>query len=128
MDEDLRQKIALFRFSLIAPILNNTFQNKNVKEYILCSAIYVNDNLKHEHQPKNISNGYVICGRRHHNCFTTLQMFKDLGSFDWDKKDVIQGFLTNEDRFVDRIEGAKIAFECNQINKERKSLISEHLW
>ena len=32
-EEDLRQKIALFRFSLIAPILNNTFQNKTVKEY-----------------------------------------------------------------------------------------------
>lgn len=108
--------------------ISDLIGNKSVKEYILCSAIYVDDNIQYEHQPKNISTGYVICGRRHHNCFTTLQMFKDLGSFDWDKKDVIQGFLTNKDRFVDRKEGAKIAFECNQIDKERKSLISEHLY
>ena len=42
MDEDLRQKIALFRFSLIAPILNNTFQNQTVKEYLqeICAKLF----------------------------------------------------------------------------------------
>ena len=101
---------------------------RDVKEYILCSAIYVQDGNIYEHQPKNISSGYVICGRRHHNCFTSMQIFKELNKFDWDKKQVIQGFLTNEDRFVDRIEGAKIAFECGQIKDEKERLISEHLY
>lgn len=42
MDEKLRQEIALFRFSLIAPILNNTFANKTVKEYLqeICAKEY----------------------------------------------------------------------------------------
>jgi hypothetical protein len=101
---------------------------KDVIEYILCSAIWVDDENKYTHQPKNIYSGYVICGRRHHNCFTTMQIFKELNKFDWDKKDVIQGFLTNEDRFVDRKEGAEIAFKSKQIDIERNNLISEHLW
>lgn len=57
MDEDLRQKIALFRFSLIAPILNNTFQNKTVKEYLqeICAKKYDSPNgLKKEYTPATI--------------------------------------------------------------------------
>lgn len=57
MDEDLRQKIALFRFSLIAPILNNTFQNKTVKEYLqeICVKKYDSPNgLKKEYTPATI--------------------------------------------------------------------------
>ena len=34
MDEKLRREVALFRFSLIAPILNNTYPNKTVKDYL----------------------------------------------------------------------------------------------
>ena len=54
MDEELRQKIALFRFSLIAPILNNTFQNRTVKEYLqeICARKYDSPNgLKKEYTP-----------------------------------------------------------------------------
>ena len=57
MDEDLRQKIALFRFSLIAPILNNTFQNQTVKEYLqeICAKQYDSPNgLKKEYTPATI--------------------------------------------------------------------------
>jgi len=57
MDEELRQKIALFRFSLIAPILNNTFQNKSVKEYLqeICAKKYDSPNgLKREYTPATI--------------------------------------------------------------------------
>lgn len=57
MDEELRQKIALFRFSLIAPILNNTFQNKTVKEYLqeICAKKYDSPNgLKKEYAPATI--------------------------------------------------------------------------
>lgn len=57
MDEELRQKIALFRFSLIAPILNNTFQNKSVKEYLqeICARKYDSPNgLKKEYTPSTI--------------------------------------------------------------------------
>lgn len=42
----------------------------------------------------------------------------------------IQGFLTNENRFVDRKEAAKIAMLAKQIDKwkEGQILISEELW
>ena len=34
LDDDLRQKIALFRYSLIAPIITQTFTQNSVKEYL----------------------------------------------------------------------------------------------
>jgi len=42
MDEKLKEKIALFRFSLIAPILNNTFTEPTVKAYLetICAKVY----------------------------------------------------------------------------------------
>jgi len=41
-----------------------------------------------------------------------------------------QGFLTTENKFVDRIEGAKIAIESGQISKLKwpPNLYSEDLW
>jgi hypothetical protein len=40
----------------------------------------------------------------------------------------IQGFLTNKNRFVDREEGAKIAFTAKQVNEPLKQLFSEDLY
>lgn len=34
MDNDLKQKVALFRYSLIAPLLTNTFSQSTAKEYL----------------------------------------------------------------------------------------------
>ena len=34
MNDDLRQKVALFRFSIIAPIINSSFGESTAKEYI----------------------------------------------------------------------------------------------
>lgn len=57
MDEKLRQEIALFRFSLIAPILNNTFSNTTVKEYLqeICAKEYESPiGLKKQYAPETI--------------------------------------------------------------------------
>lgn len=40
----------------------------------------------------------------------------------------VQGFLTNKNRFVDREEGAIIAFDAGQIEKEKETLYSEDLY
>jgi len=42
MDENLRQKIALFRYSLIAPIIAGTVSQDTVKEYLqdICAKKY----------------------------------------------------------------------------------------
>lgn len=88
---------------------------------ILCAAIYVKNNLTYSHQPNNIVNGFVICGYRHSNCYATLKIvgFKTF--------DIVEGFLTSDNRFVDRIEGAIIANSSKQ-TESAKFLFSENLY
>lgn len=114
----------------------NPFANSPF-EFIICAAIWFNDGKKYNHQPKNIESGFVVSGRRHHNCFSSVQSIgKALG---YDKTMVVkkgieleerekQGFITNKDRFVDRIEAAQIAYEAKQIDKPLKRLFSEDLY
>lgn len=57
MDEELRREIALFRFSLIAPILNDTYPNETVKSYLeeICAKSYETPlGLKKEYAPPTI--------------------------------------------------------------------------
>lgn len=93
------------------------------QEYILCAAVHFNDGDKYEHQPKNIEEGIVVTGRRHHNCFATAF---GLGYERPEHHKVTQGFITSEDRFVDRDEAAEIASECGQVDVN-DFLMSEHL-
>jgi hypothetical protein len=113
------------------------------KEFILCAAIWINDNQVHEQQPKNIEIGFVICGRRHHNCYQTItdlkgdvdEYFKSLNMSEDDYRKH-QGFITSLDRYVNRREGFKIAKANNQIqfglsateNCDDSILISENLY
>jgi len=113
------------------------------KEHILCAAIWVNDGVEHGQQPTNIEIGFVVCGRRHNNCYQTITdltgdcntYLKSLGLTDNDYRDQ-QGFITSLDRFVDRKEAWKIAVENNQVvigveateNGEDSILISENLY
>lgn len=94
-------------------------------ERILCAAIWFNDKSQHEHQPKNVQSGIVVCGRRHHNVFATLT------ALSIDRRNIghaVQGFVTNEDRFVDRKEAAIIAHKAGQIAAQINILTSEDLY
>jgi hypothetical protein len=93
-------------------------------EYILCAAIYFDNGVRYEHQPKNIESGIVICGRRHHNCFVTWSLLSE-NDF---KTRYTEGFLTSKDRFVNRQEAADIAMAAGQIIKETECLVSEDLY
>lgn len=113
------------------------------KEFIICAAIWVNDKQKHKQQPENIEIGFVVCGRRHHNCYQTIvdlkgdlnDYFKSLNISDDDYREH-QGFITSLDRYVNRREGYIIAKENNQIkfglaaseNGDDSILISENLY
>lgn len=115
----LPKKLHQLNLNLYLVIMDN--------EYIICSAIFFDDNQKHVHTPKNIDTGFVICGHRHHNVFAILKIL-ECNRLKY--ADNIQGFLTNTNRFVDRIEGLEIAKNANQIVNEAKSgeLYSENLY
>lgn len=95
-----------------------------IKEYILCSAIKISD--------------VIVCGRRHSDCYDTVNCIRESsGCFIKcvaNRKE--QGFLTSDNRFVDRKEAWKIAKENNQIkfglevsdNGDESELISENLY
>lgn len=93
------------------------------KEFIICAANWYNDKKKHERQPKNIIEGFTVCGRRHHNCIGT---FAQIVGFPYTQagheihETEIQGFLTNTNRFVSRKEAFEIARDANQIQGPNK--------
>jgi hypothetical protein len=98
---------------------------KHPKEFIICSAVHILDGVYYNSQPKNIDLGFVVSGRRHSDCYTTLSIL----GYNLSKDEHIHGFITNENRFVDRYEGLEIAKQANQIyNSDDKILISESLY
>lgn len=89
------------------------------KTYILCAAIHYKDGKKHNYQPSNIDTGYVICGRRHNNCIVNTH--EDI--------DTVQGFVTSDDRFLNRIDSATIAYDADQLGgRTTEYLFSEDLY
>lgn len=66
------------------------------------------------YNPKNISQGVVLCGYRHSNIIG--QCVGLLNVAQHKMGDHIQGFLTSDGRFIDRKEAAKLALDCGQIN------------
>ncbi len=109
---------------LNAPVVETL--NKKI-EYILCAAIWFDDDKEYLHQPKNITSGLVLCGWRHGCIFPQIgglvKERQELGIYEKE-----QGFLTNLNRFVDRSEGAYIAFYAKQIKEPKETLFSEDLY
>ena len=99
-------------------------------EKIMCSAIWVKEQTRvMVHRPTNIEYGMVFCGYRHCDC---LEMM----SYQYLKPEVItygtvQGFLTNNKRFVDRVEARQIAEKQGQLLpscSKGNELFSEDVW
>ncbi len=59
--------------------------------------------------PKNVDKGLVISGHRHHNCIHFVNSVFE--KTDSEAGERVEGFLTSQNRFVDRVEAAKLAFE-----------------
>jgi hypothetical protein len=108
-------------------------------EKIICSAIWYKDLplINPEvleprgYRPYNVDKGIVFSGWRHGNCQYQMIAITGKRSVKPEVGEIIQGFLTNKNRFVDRKEGAKIALECGQIEKlnySSKDLYSEDLY
>ena len=108
-----------------------------MEEKIICSAIWYKELplIKPEvlemrgFRPYNVDRGIVFSGWRHANCL--YQMVSITGKTNFEAGESTQGFLTNKNRFVDRVEGAAIALNCKQIDKLNYSstlLYSEDLY
>lgn len=93
-------------------------------EYIICAAIWYKDNAIYEHQPKNVSVGFVATGHRHRNI---IALIHQLIGQRVKAADQVQGFLTSKNRFVDRKEGGLIAFNAAQ-SKLTDCLFSEDIY
>lgn len=99
--------------------------SKQMCEHIVCSAIYYDNGVECPNQPKNINTGMVMCGLRHNNCFGGFYAT----GIKVTNKDVVQGFLTSENMFVDRKRAYQIAYTSFQIySKKTKTLMSEDLF
>lgn len=107
------------------------------KEYILCAAIWYKDltppNIKkissELYLPSNIKEGIVFCAQRHAYCL--YSMIAIYGLYQSQAGKEVQGFLTNKNRFVDRMEAKQIAVLANQLIKGvsvKGQLYSEDLY
>lgn len=87
-------------------------------ERILCAAIWYKDLPDANYRPINICNGIVVCGHRHSNCIDIVRVLSGLRTVQISPDGVgetIQGFLTNYNRFVDRLEAVEIAVKSGQV-------------
>ena len=81
--------------------------------------------------PKNCNKGIVLCGWRHGNIIAQMQATMGLRTVVHGENSAgkyEQGFLTNDNRFVERAEAAEIAFKSGQIKTEKTYLFSEDVW
>lgn len=77
------------------------------KQYLLCSAIWYQDLPTAKNLPKNCDRGVVVCGWRHGNIIATVLSLTGLRTVQFGPNSVgesVQGFLTNDNLFVDREE------------------------
>ena len=84
------------------------------QEKILCAAIYYDDGKEREHMPRNTKTGVVTCGARHPNCFAIMYALFPNREY---LNSAIQGFLTSDNKFVDRKVAAGIALASGQIKE-----------
>lgn len=87
----------------------------NIPERIVCAAIwYTNAEVPFHHAPRNIDHGVVAIGLRHNNCYGILMLlFPDRRHIL--ERACVHGFITSDNRFVDRLEAEEIALLRGQI-------------
>lgn len=98
------------------------------QEYILCAAIWYKEQSTGYLLPTNCETGVVICGHRHPHCIASFIALTGKRSVLPECGEYTQGFLTNRNRFVDREEGGRIAFEASQTEMLKETLFSEDLY
>lgn len=98
---------------------------------IICSAIWYPNLETMTYLPENCDKGVVLCGLRHPQIIqqlaaltgkrTVTNALDGVGNFK-------QGFLTSENRFIERREAAIIAYRSGQLKEQKTELFSEDMW
>ena len=75
---------------------------------------------------KNSNYYHILCGRRHNEIF---KLMSDL-HIEYDKETVEQGFMTSDDKFVDRRIAVYVARAASQVSQDFSAnmLFSEDIW
>lgn len=98
---------------------------------IMCAAIHFDDGKKHRYQPDNIKTGFVIAGRRHSDVMYTVVLLNQGKRID--VIDETEGFLTTDNKFLNRFESYEVAKDqkqliCDCSNSTGGRLTSDDLW
>lgn len=101
-----------------------------MKERILCAAIWYKEQNTPMYRPLNADVGCVVLGHRHPHCIHTFKALTGKRTVTPECGEHIQGFLTSDNRFVDRKEALNIAIEAGQFigNCYSNGLFSEDLY
>ena len=90
------------------------FEHASDNERIICAAIHCKNGMKSESfGPANIYSGIVISGLRHNDCISIVIA---LSLENPTQIEIVQGFITNKNRFVDRYEAYEIAKREKQLH------------
>ena len=65
-------------------------------------------------KPKGFDYFQIMCGKRHCDVLEIMHLLK----INYERSTAIQGFLTDEDQFVDRYDAARMAFFSGQLPKD----------
>jgi len=89
-----------------------------MEERILCAAIWYKDLPTQTFLPINIEKGLVVTGHRHPHCIDVVRTLTGLRTVQFGDNSVgetVQGFLTNTNRFVGRVEARNVALNARQL-------------
>jgi len=107
----------------------DTFRKPDSKEFILCAAVHYDDEAIYPYQPEGVVTGFVVCGHKHGNCISYLMDRLAILDESAIPSKMTEGFLTSNNRFVDRAEAAKIALAAGQIKRKKAAMLySEDLY
>jgi len=100
-----------------------------MKEYVLCAAIWYKDApmVPSVYWCKNIDKGIVLCGWRHN--YIIGQCLSLLGKKQYEMGEYVQGFITNQNRFLNREEACELFKQNGGIPQYTENeLFSEDLY
>lgn len=98
-------------------------ERETITERILCAAIWYPDGPTTAHGPRNPwGRGFVWCGHNHAAIIEAAALLHR-----WRANQEHQGFVTTENRYVDREDAARIAVAARQVPAGTDTLYSEDL-